>query len=142
KQQLELKLKQEEEDRKQQAELKLKQEERIKREKQQAELKVLEEKKQVEKAKKEFINDIKNDFKKELNKDKLLKKYIKTNENLKKSRYTHNNKFSFVKACLIVCFLLIGYSFYNSYIVNGGQVPIWVSEINNKFEGIKYIILN
>ena len=145
KRQEELKLQQEEEERKRLEELKLQQEEEER--KRLEELKLLEEKKQVERAKKEFINDIKKDFKKEFDKEfkknNLLKKYIKTNENLKKARYIHHNRFNFGKVCLIVCVIIIGYFLYNSYIINGGQAsPIWISEINSKLEAIKDIILN
>ncbi|SCJ53355.1 Uncharacterised protein [uncultured Clostridium sp.] len=140
-----MKLQQEEEERKRLEELKLQQEEEER--KRLEELKLLEEKKQVERAKKEFINDIKKDFKKEFDKEfkknKLLKKYIKTNENLKKARYIHHNRFNFGKVCLIVCVIIIGYFLYNSYIINGGQASsIWISEINSKLEAIKDIILN
>ncbi|MDU6483674.1 MAG: hypothetical protein E6538_16970 [Paeniclostridium sordellii] len=70
---------------------------------------------------------------KELNKEQLLKKYIKTNENLKKEMYINHSRFSFPKVCLIACFILIGYSLYNSYMINGGQLPIWMSEILKTF---------
>ncbi|WP_278683048.1 hypothetical protein [Paraclostridium bifermentans] len=145
KKQEELKLKEQEAERKKQEELKLKEQEeekkevaRIKKEQRQAELKILEEKKQAERAKKELINEIKG----ELNKDKLLKKYIKTSKNLQKTRYMNNSGFSISKACFIVCFLLISYSLCNSYIINDSQAPVWVSEINSKFEAIKSIIIN
>lgn len=103
---LEEKLKQEEEDRRKQLEEKLKQEEEDR--KKQLEIKLKQEEEDRRKQLKLKLN-------KELKKDELLKKYIKTNERLKKSKYkNYNNGISIAKVFFMVCCIIIGLSLYKN----------------------------
>ena len=54
-------------------------------------------------------------LKKDLNKEKLLKKYIKKNEKLKKTMYKRNNiVFSISKIIFMICCIIIGLSLYKN----------------------------
>ena len=61
------------------------------------------------------INKMKNNLKKELNNEKLLKQYIKKNEKLKKTMYKKNNiGFSISKVIFMICCIIIGLSLYKN----------------------------